>query len=154
MVSWTCLKQYDDHNNRNHNTAFPFMSHTIKSNPSASEIDDIFTSNARTVTPKVNPRSALKQKREKKAIKTQLADPKRPAPEIVFDTSAQQPGTSKTTSHDRPVPPRKRQKVVETKLVQDKFRDSRGTGPRKHFSCQCYCLAELNRPRSQNRRRV
>jgi len=120
------------------------MSPTIKklTTPSASEIDDIFTRNAITVSPKddqQNSSSGLKQKKKKKGKKkstpTQLAEPKRPAPETFLDPSAQQSyaSTPKTISHDRPVPPRKKQKVVETKLDQEKFRDSRGTGPRKRI---------------------
>jgi hypothetical protein len=113
------------------------MSPTIKkvTNPSASEIDDIFTPKARAVTPKTNlhhSTSGLEQKkRKKKAAKTQLAEPKRPAPEVILDPSTQN-STPKTTSHDRPVPPKKRRKVD-----QDKFKDSRGTGLRERISCLC-----------------
>jgi len=118
------------------------MSPTIKkvTNRSASEIDDIFTRKAGAVTPKTNPHhssSGLEQKkRKKKTTKTQLAEPKRPAPEVILDSSTQK-STPKTTSHDRLVPLRKRQKVVETKFDQDKFRDSRGTGPRERIPCPC-----------------
>jgi hypothetical protein len=122
------------------------MSPTIKkvTNPSPSEIDDIFTRKAGAVTPKTN--SGLKQKkRKKKTTKTQLAEPKRPAPEIILDPSTQK-STPKTISHDRLVPPRKRQKVVETKSDQDKFRDSRGTGPRERISCPCHELPLSSTP--------
>jgi hypothetical protein len=111
------------------------MSPTIKkvSTPSASEIDDIFSRKAETVTPKTNhptSSSGLKQKKRKRGgTQTQFAEPKCQAPEIVLDPSTQ--STSKTTSLSRTVPPRKKQKAIETKVDQDKFRDSRGTGPRK-----------------------
>jgi hypothetical protein len=122
------------------------MSPTIKkvTNPSASEIDDIFTRKAGTATPKANPHnpsSDFKQKkRKKKTAKTQPAEPKRPAPEIIFDPSTHQAhtSTSENTSQDRPVPPRKKRKVVDAKSDQDKFRDSRGTGRRKHHPRQCH----------------
>jgi len=121
------------------------MSPTIKKStaPSASEIDDIFTRKAITTSPKSDQQdssSGLKQKKKKKGKKkstlTQLAEPKRPAPETFLDPSAQQPyaSTPKTISHDRPDPPRKKQKVVDTKRDQEKFRDSRGTGPRKRIT--------------------
>jgi len=134
MVSWTCrtVRRTTITTTTAITTPVSHMSPTIKkkvATPSASEIDDIFTRKAETVTSKTNQHdssSALKRKkRKKKSTQTQLAEPKRPAPEIVLDPS------SKTISHDRSVPPSKKQKVVETKSDQDKFRDSRGTGPRK-----------------------
>ena len=114
------------------------MSPTIKklTTPSASEIDDIFTRKDIAVSPKKgqqNSSSGFKQKKKgkKKISPTQLAEPKRPAPEILLDPSTQQStSTSKTISHDRP---RKKQKIAETKLDQEKFRDSRGTGSRKRI---------------------
>ena len=136
--------RYNDQNSGNHTSPpVSHMSPTIKklTTLSASEIDDIFTRKTITVSPandQQNSNSGLKQKkkkRKKKSTPTQLAEPKRPAPEIFLDPSAQQSyaSTPKTISHDRPVPPRKKQKVVETKLDQEKFRDSRGTGPRKRI---------------------
>jgi len=143
MVSWTCPDVVTDHNSSNHaNSGFNHMGPTIKKQtPSASEIDDIFTRKDIAVSPKndqQNSSSGLKQKKKKKGKKkstpTQLAEPKRPAPEILLDPSASaQQSTSKTTSHDRAVPPRKKQKIAETKPDQEKFRDSRGTGPRKRI---------------------
>jgi hypothetical protein len=121
-------------------TPVSYMSPTINKKPTTSEIDDIFTCKAITVSQKndqQNSSSGLKQQKKKKGKKkskpTQLAEPKRPPPEIFLDPSAQQSfaPTPKTISDDRPAPPRKKQKVVETKLDQEKFRDSRGTGPRK-----------------------
>ena len=117
------------------------MSPTINKKPTTSEIDDIFTRKAITISPKNDQQissSGLKQKKKKgkkKSKPTQLAEPKRPAPEIFLDPSAQQSSapTPKTISDDRLAPPRKKQKVVETKLDQEKFRDSRGTGPRKRI---------------------
>jgi hypothetical protein len=112
------------------------MGPTIKklTTPSASEIDDIFTRKDTAVSPKNDQQSpGLKQKKKKgkkKSTATQFAEPKRPPPEVHLDPSAQQ-STSKTISHDRPDPPRKKQKIAETKLEQEKFRDSRGRGPRK-----------------------
>lgn len=99
----------------------------------SSEIDDIFARKAKTTTLQSNQHSSsdLKQnKRKKKRSETQT-----PAPEIVLDPSTQQSLAPKTTRHDRSVPPKKKRKVVETKLDQVKFRDSRGTGPRKSVLC-------------------
>lgn len=99
----------------------------------SSEIDDIFSRKAKPTILKSNQHSASdkKQKRQKK----RSSETQTPAPEIVLDPSLQQPHASKTTRHDRPVPPKKRRKLVETKPDQDKFRDSRGTGPRKRVLC-------------------
>jgi hypothetical protein len=119
---------------------FYHMGPTIKkikklTTPSASEIDDIFTRKDIAVSSKndqQNSSSGIKQKKKKgkkKSTPTQLTEPKRAAPEILLDPSTQQ-STSKTISHDRP---RKKQKIAETKLDQEKFRDSRGTGPRKRI---------------------
>jgi hypothetical protein len=130
MVSWTCLET-----TTTVITALSHMSTTIKkvTNRSASEIDDIFTRKAGAVAPKANPHNGLEQKRrKKKTTKSQLAEQKRPPPQVILDPSTTQNSTPKTTSYDRPVPPRKRQKVD-----QDKFKDSRGTGPRERISCPC-----------------
>ena len=95
----------------------------------SSEIDDIFARKAKIPTLQTNQHSSSdlkKKKRKKKRSETQT-----PAPEIVLDPSTQQSLAPKTIRHDRSVQPKKKRKVVETKLDQDKFRDSRGTGPRK-----------------------
>jgi hypothetical protein len=108
------------------------MGPTIPLAPS-SEIDDIFARKAKTTILQTDQHSSsdLKQKkRKKKRSETQT-----PAPEIVLDPSTQQSLAPKTTRHDRSVPPKKKRKVVETKLDQVKFRDSRGTGPRKRVLC-------------------
>jgi hypothetical protein len=99
----------------------------------SSEIDDIFARKAKTTTLQTNQSSSsdLKQKkRKKKRSHTQT-----PAPEIVLDPSTQPSSAPKPIPHDRSVPPKKKRKVVETKLDQVKFRDSRGTGPRKRVLC-------------------
>jgi hypothetical protein len=111
------------------------MGPTIKNvaTPS-SEIDDIFTRKTKTTTLQTNQQSSSdpKQKRrKKKRSETQNPEPKRAPPEIVLDPSTQPSHTSKTIQHDRSVPPKKKRKVVETKVDQEKFTDSRGTGPRK-----------------------
>ncbi|KAN0125008.1 DUF1764 domain containing protein [Russula decolorans] len=111
------------------------MGPTIKNviTPS-SEIDDIFTRKAKTTILQANQHSSSdpKQKRrKKKRSETQNPAPKRPPPEIVLDPSTQPSHASKTIRHDRSVPPKKKRKIVETKVDQDKFTDSRGTGPRR-----------------------
>jgi hypothetical protein len=110
------------------------MGPTIKNvTTSSSEIDDIFTRKAKTAILQTNQhsRSDPKQKRrKKKRSETQNPEPKRPPPEIVLDPSSQPSHASKTIRHDRSVPPKKKRKIVETKVDQDKFTDSRGTGPR------------------------
>ena len=100
----------------------------------SSEIDDIFSRKAKPTILKSNQHSASdkKQKRQKK----KRTETQTPAPEIVLDPSLQQPHASETTRQGRPVPPKKKRKLVETKPDQDKFRDSRGTGPRKRVLCQ------------------
>jgi hypothetical protein len=106
----------------------------------SSEIDDIFSQKPTTTKTLQHSRSNLKQKKRKH--KRSQTDPKRPTPEIVLDPSiklshshASTP-TSKTVSHDRsvrPMPPSKKRKLVGTKQDQEKFKDSRGTAPRKRF---------------------
>jgi hypothetical protein len=112
---------------------------TATTTTSTSEIDDIFSHKPTTTKGSQHSRSNLEQKKRKnKRSQTQLADPKRPTPEIVLDPSIKlsHASTPKTVSHDRsvrPIPPSKRRKLVETKQDQDKFKDSRGTAPRKRF---------------------
>jgi len=127
-------------NNRNHaNARFPHMSPASQKVAAlSSEIDDIFTRKAETRTIQTTNQpsnSNPKQKsRKKKRSETQTAERKRSAPEIVLDPSTTRQShasTSKTTSHDRPVPSRKKRKLIETKFDQEIFRDSRGTGPRR-----------------------
>jgi hypothetical protein len=98
----------------------------------SSEIDDIFSRKAKTTTLQTSQHSSsdLKPKRRKK----KRSETQTPAPEIVLDPSSQRSHASKTIRHDRSVAPKKR-KIVETKLDQDGFRDSRGTGPRKRVLC-------------------
>ena len=118
------------------------MGPTIKNvTTPSSEIDDIFTHKAKTTILQTNqhPSSDPKQKRrKKKRSETQNPEPKRPPPEIVLDPSTQPSRTSKTIQHDRSVPPKKKRKIVEKKVDQDKFADSRGTGPRKRVLCHCH----------------
>ncbi|KAI0004166.1 hypothetical protein BJV74DRAFT_809509 [Russula compacta] len=105
----------------------------------SSEIDDIFAGKTETTTLQTNQHSSsnLKQKRRKKKRSRspiQPAELKQLAPEIVLDPSTKQSdaSTSKVFSHDHPVQPRKKGKIVETtKPARDKFSDSRGTGPRR-----------------------
>jgi len=99
----------------------------------SSEIDDIFSRKAKTTTLQTNQHSSsdLKQKRRKK----KRSETQTPAAEIVLDPSLQPSHASKTIQHDRSVPPKKKRKIVDTKLDQDGFRDSRGTGPRKRVLC-------------------
>ena len=146
MVSWTCPDVATTKTAPITQTPVSHMSPPVKKQ-TTSEIDDIFTRKAITASPKndqQNSSSGLKQHKKKKGKKkskpTQVAEPKRPAPEIFLDPSAQQSfaSTPKTISDDRPAPPRKKQKVVETKPDQEKFRDSRGTGPRKPNHHQPY----------------
>ncbi|KAH9968797.1 hypothetical protein BC827DRAFT_1165655 [Russula dissimulans] len=113
------------------------MSPTIKvvkktATPS-SEIDDIFTRKAETVTVQASGSNLKQKRRKKKRPETPPAEPNAPTPEIVLDPSTQRlhASTSKTVSHDRLEQPKKRRKVVETKSDEDKFKDSRGTGPRR-----------------------
>ncbi|KAI9462394.1 hypothetical protein BJY52DRAFT_145589 [Lactarius psammicola] len=79
---------------------------------------------------------ALKKQKKRKInhSQSQPIEPKPPAPEIVHDPSSQSSSssTSRRTSHERPASSRssKKRKLVE-KLNQDKFNDSRGTGPRR-----------------------
>jgi hypothetical protein len=118
------------------------MGPTIKdvTTPS-SEIDDIFTRKAKTTIPQTNQRSSpdpKQKRRKKKRSETQNPEPKRPPPEVVLDPSTQPSDASKTVRQDRSVPPKKKRKVVETKVDQDKFTDSRGTGPRKRVLCHCH----------------
>ncbi|KAF8272886.1 hypothetical protein EI94DRAFT_1716956 [Lactarius quietus] len=68
------------------------------------------------------------RKRKIKHSQSQPVEPKSPAPEIVHDPSSQPPHSSHTTR--RTAPSSKKRKLVE-KLDQDKFDDSRGTGPRR-----------------------
>jgi hypothetical protein len=114
-----------------------------KTNTPSSEIDDIFTRKAETAIVQALS-SNLKQKRRKKKIsEIRPAEPKAPTPEIVLDPSTQQQlhaPTSKTISHHRLEQPKKKRKVVETKSDEVKFKDSRGTGPRK--ACPPYELGE------------
>ncbi len=104
----------------------------------SSEIDDIFTRKAKTTILQVNQHSSSepKKKRKKRRSETQNPEPKRLIPEIVLDLSTQPSHASKTIRQDRSVPPKKKRKIVETTLGQDKFRDSRGTGPRKRVLCK------------------
>jgi hypothetical protein len=99
----------------------------------SSEIDDIFSRKAKTTTLQTNRQlsSDLKPKRRKK----RRSETQTPAPEIVLDPSLQQSHASKTIRLDRSVPPKKKRKIVETKLDQDGFKDSRGMGPRKWVLC-------------------
>lgn len=102
----------------------------------SSEIDDIFTLKEKITILQTNQHSSSdpKQKRrKKKRSETQNPDLKRPPPEIVLDPSTQPFYASKTS-----MPPKKKRKVVETKVDQDKFTDSRGTGPRKRVLCHCH----------------
>lgn len=97
----------------------------------SSEIDDIFTCKAKTTILQTNQHSSSdhKQKRrKKKRSETQNPEPKRPPPEIVLDPSTQ---PSHTIRHDSAAPTKKKRKIVETKVDQEKFTDSRGTGPRR-----------------------
>ena len=114
----------------------------------SSEIDDIFTRKAKsTILPSSS--DPKQKKRKKKRFET---EPKRPPPEIVLDPSSQPSHASKTIRHDHTVPPKKKRKIVETKVDQDKFTDSRGTGPRKRVLCHCRHVAELSTTRRpQNR---
>jgi hypothetical protein len=127
-------------NNRNHaNAGFPHMSPASQKVATlSSEIDDIFTRKAETraiqTTNQPSNSNPKQKRRKKKRSETQTAERKRPAPEIVLDPSTTRQShapTSKTTSHDRPVPSRKKRKLIETKFDQENFGDSRGTGPRK-----------------------
>jgi hypothetical protein len=107
----------------------------------SSEIDDIFTRKAKTTILQTNQHSSSdpKQKRrKKKRSEKQNPEPKRPPPEIVLDPSTQPSHVSKTIRHDLSVPPKKKRKIVETKVDQDNFTDSRGTGPRKRVLYHCH----------------
>lgn len=116
----------------------------------SSEIDDIFARKTETTTLQINQHSSsnLKQKRRKKKRShspIRPAELKHPAPEIVLDPSTKQSdaSTSEAISHDPPVQPRKKRKIVETtKPARDKFSDSRGTGPRKHVPCHALRRAQ------------
>jgi hypothetical protein len=101
---------------------------------SSSEIDDIFTRKAKT-TILHSSTDPKQKKRKKKRSETQNTELKRPPPEIVLDPSTQPSHASETVRHDRSVPPKKKRKIVEKKVDQDKFTDSRGTGPRKAQAC-------------------
>jgi hypothetical protein len=144
----------------NHVPTHAHMSATTnKVATSSSEIDDIFSRKASI--PKTAQHSCLnlkEKKRKHKRSQTQLADLKRPAPEIVFDPSLQpsHASTSKTISHDgqfRPVSSKKR-KLVATKQDQVKFRDSRGAVSRKCFPFSLSSAVAQTLLRPQNRRRV
>jgi hypothetical protein len=103
----------------------------------SSEIDDIFTRKAKPTI--LHSSSDTKQKkRKKKRSETQNSEPKRSQPEIVLDPSSQPSHASKSIRHDRSLPSKKKRKIVETKVDQDKFTDSRGTGPRKRVLCLCH----------------
>ncbi|KAI0257386.1 DUF1764-domain-containing protein [Lactifluus subvellereus] len=105
-----------------------------KATTSSSEIDDIFSRKAAIPKTSQHSSSNYKQKKRKnKLSQIQLAKSKRPPPEIVLDPSIQlsHVSTSKAISHDRPGCPSKKRKLVETRQDQDKFRDSRGTVPRR-----------------------
>ena len=107
----------------------------------SSEIDDIFTRKAKTTILQTNQRSSSHPKqnrRKKKRSETQIPEPKRPSPEIVLDPSTQPSYASKTIRNDRSMPLKKKRKIVETKVDEDKFTDSRGTGPRKRVLCHCH----------------
>jgi len=99
----------------------------------SSEIDDIFTRKAETVTIQASTSNLKQKRRKKKFTERPLAEPKAPTPEIVLDPSTQRPhaSASKTVSHDRLEQPKKKRKVVETISDDVKFKDSRGRGPRK-----------------------
>lgn len=106
-----------------------------------SEIDDIFASKGKTkvVVPTPLPPSALPdtKKKKKKAKKSQsdTDDPpplskKRPAPETIIDPSilvatAKRPKTDKSAEADTKMKPWKKDDNNE-----DRFKDSRGSGPR------------------------
>ncbi|KAI0307971.1 hypothetical protein B0F90DRAFT_1678964 [Multifurca ochricompacta] len=99
---------------------------------SSSEIDDIFSRKPKSLTLQSLQNSTInKKKRFVKRSQTHLAQSKRQAPEIVFDPSAQPShvSTSSVVSYDRLLPPGNKKRKIE--FDQDKFRDSRGTGPRR-----------------------
>jgi len=118
------------------------MGPTIKNVTTPStEIDDIFTRKAKTTIIQTNQHSSSdpkKKERKKRRSETQIPESKRPPPEIVLDPSSQPSHASETIRHDHSVPPKKKKKIVETKVDQDKFTDSRGTGPRKRVLCRCH----------------
>jgi len=114
------------------------MGPTIKNiTTPSSEIDDIFTPKAKTTILQDSSSDPKQNGRKKKRSTTQNPEPKRQPPEIVLDPSTQPSQASKTIRHDRSAPPKKKRKIVETKVDQDKFTDSRGTGPRKRVLCLC-----------------
>ena len=98
----------------------------------SSELDDIFARKAKTTTLQTNQSSFRSQTEE---AKKKHSETQTPAPEIVLDPSTQPSSAPKSIPHDRSVPPKKKRKVVETKFDQVKFRNTRGTGPRKRILC-------------------
>lgn len=117
-----------------------------------SEIDDIFASKGKRklaqpiASSSTAPPPPTKSKKNKKKRKTPAphaespSSPKRPAPETVVDPS---------TGGDSQPPPKRRKSVkpIETPAAKDKknrpaedderFKDSRGTGPSQ---CMSFCL--------------
>ncbi|KAH9044740.1 hypothetical protein EDB85DRAFT_1854456 [Lactarius pseudohatsudake] len=73
------------------------------------------------------------KKRKTNNSQSQPIDPKAPAPEIVHDPSSQSSrlATPKRGPHTATV---SSQRNLVEKLDQDKFNDSRGTGPREHHA--------------------
>jgi hypothetical protein len=103
----------------------------------SSEIDDIFTRKEKSTILHSSSDPKQKKRKKKRFAETQNPEPKRSPPEIVFDPSTQPSHVPKTVRHDRSAPSKKKRKVVETKVDEDKFTDSRGTGPRKRVLCHC-----------------
>lgn len=104
----------------------------------SSEIDDIFTRNPKPTIIHSGSHPKQNKRKKRKRSETQNPEPKRPPPEIVLDPSSQPSHASKTIRHDHPVPSKKKRKIVETDVDEDKFTDSRGKGPRKHVLCHSH----------------
>lgn len=112
-----------------------------------SEIDDIFAAKGKAKAIELAPLpSAKKEKKKKKKDRPSTSDEtkeisrsseskslkKRPLPETVVDPSLKSSSTSKRTKLDTPVSSQREKIYHETrKEDEDRFKDSRGSGPRR-----------------------
>jgi hypothetical protein len=111
-----------------------------------SEIDDIFSAKGKAKAIEPTPLPSVKEKKKKRKDRPSTSDnpkeigqtselktlKKRPLPETIVDPSLKSSSSSKRPKSDAPVSSQREKVYHEThKEDEDRFKDSRGSGPRR-----------------------